>query len=45
MNVVQPGRFDPTMLLTHRFPLAEIEQGYALFGQRSGGVLKVRTTP
>ena len=45
MNVVQSGRFDPTMLITHRFSLAEIKQGYELFGQRSGGVPKGRTTP
>jgi len=37
--VVQSGRLDPTMLITHRFSLAAIKQGYELFGQRSGGVL------
>jgi len=33
------------MLTTLRFSLAEIKQGYELFGQRSGGVLKMLITP
>jgi len=43
MKVGQSARFDPTMLITRRFPLAEIKQGHELFGQRSGGMLKVLT--
>ena len=45
INVVQSGRFDPTMLVTHRFSLADIKQGYEVFGSRSEGVLKVLITP
>ncbi|MDF1755190.1 MAG: alcohol dehydrogenase catalytic domain-containing protein [Verrucomicrobiales bacterium] len=45
INVVQSGRFDPTMLVTHRFPLADIKQGYELFGSRADGVLKILITP
>ncbi len=45
INVVQSGRFDPTMLVTHRFSLADIKQGYEVFGNRSDGVLKVLITP
>lgn len=45
INVVQSGRFDPTMLVTHRFSLADIKQGYEVFGSRAGGVLKVLITP
>ena len=45
MNVVQSGRFDPAMLVTHRFSLADIKQGYEVFGNRSEGVLKVLITP
>ena len=45
INVVQSGRFDPTMLVTHRFSLADIKQGYEVFGNRSEGVLKVLITP
>lgn len=45
INVVQSGRFDPKMLITHRFSLADIKQGYEVFGNRSEGVLKVLITP
>ena len=45
INVVQSGRFDPTMLITHRFSLADIKQGYEVFGNRADGVLKVLITP
>ena len=45
INVVQSGRFDPTMLVTHRFSLADIRQGYEVFGNRQEGVLKVLITP
>ena len=45
INVVQSGRFDPAMLMTHRFSLADIKEGYEVFGSRSDGVLKVLITP
>jgi threonine dehydrogenase-like Zn-dependent dehydrogenase len=45
INVVQSGRFDPTILVTHRFSLEDIKQGYEIFGDRSEGVLKVLITP
>ena len=43
--MVQSGRFDPTPLLTHRFPLADIGEAYQIFGDRRDGVLKVAITP
>ena len=45
LSLVQSGRFDPTPLITHRFSLDEIPQGYQLFGERSDGVLKVAIKP
>ncbi|HSO74797.1 MAG TPA: NAD(P)-dependent alcohol dehydrogenase, partial [Blastocatellia bacterium] len=45
MAVVQSGRVDLTPLLTHTVPLAEIERGYKIFGERLDGVLKVAVTP
>jgi alcohol dehydrogenase len=45
MNLVQSGRFDPTPLLTHRFPLDEIVEAYHIFGDRLDGVLKVAIKP
>ncbi len=45
LTLVQSGRFDPTPLITHRFSLDEINQGYKLFGERADGVLKVAIKP
>jgi len=45
MSIVQSGRFDPTPLVTHSFSLDEIAEGYRVFGQRLGGVMKVAIRP
>jgi len=45
MNMVRAKRFDPTPLLTHSFSLDDIGEGYRLFGERRGGVLKVAIRP
>ena len=45
MNMVRSGRFDPTPLITHSFPLDRIAEGYQLFGERRDGVLKVAVRP
>ena len=45
LNLVQSGRFDPTPLITPRFSLDDIKQGYEVFGNRAEGVLKVLITP
>ena len=45
INIVQSGRFDPSLLITHTFPLAQIREAYHLFGERQGGVLKVAIKP
>lgn len=45
VKTVQSGRFDPTPLLTHRFPLAEIGEAYRVFSNRLDGVLKVAIEP
>jgi threonine dehydrogenase-like Zn-dependent dehydrogenase len=45
ISAVKSGRFDPTLLITHRFRLAEILEGYRIFGSREDGVLKVLITP
>ena len=45
LTLVQSGRFDPSPLITHRFSLEEITQGYQLFGERLDGVLKVAVKP
>lgn len=45
MEVVRTGRVDLTPLLTHRFSLDQITEGYQLFGERRDGVLKVAIKP
>ena len=45
MELVLHGRVDLEPLLTHRFPLADIVEAYALFGERRDGVLKVAIQP
>lgn len=45
LSLVESGRFDPTPLITHRFPLDQIVEGYQLFGDRAEGVLKVAIKP
>ena len=45
MEVVRTGRVDLTPLLTHRFSLDQITEGYKLFGERGDGVLKVAIKP
>jgi threonine dehydrogenase-like Zn-dependent dehydrogenase len=45
LNVVSSERVDLKPLVTHRFPLSQIEQAYDLFGAQRDGVLKVAITP
>jgi len=45
MELVLHGRVDLEPLLTHTFPLANIVDAYALFGERRDGVLKVAIKP
>ena len=45
MEMIRHGRVDLTPLLTHRFSLDQIGDGYRLFGERLDGVLKVAITP
>ena len=45
LRAVQSGRFDPTPLITHRYPLAEIGEAYRVFSNRLDGVLKIAVAP
>jgi threonine dehydrogenase-like Zn-dependent dehydrogenase len=45
MEIVKHGRVDLTPLLTHCFPLTQIEEAYALFGERRDGAIKVAIRP
>lgn len=41
MQWLSEGRIDVTPIITHRFPLAEIQQAFELFRDRKDGVIKV----
>jgi threonine dehydrogenase-like Zn-dependent dehydrogenase len=45
LSIVESGRFDPSLLMTHSFPLSRINDAYKLFSERLDGVLKVAIRP
>ena len=44
LRLIAEGRIDTTPLITHRFPLARIEEAYHVFEHRLDGVIKVAVT-
>ena len=42
--LIAQGKIDTTPLITHRFPLSEIEEAYRIFENRLDGVIKVAIT-
>jgi threonine dehydrogenase-like Zn-dependent dehydrogenase len=45
MRMVESDRFDPTVLITHRFRLDDINEAYRIFSNRLDGVLKIAIRP
>lgn len=45
MELVRQERLDLTPLLTHPFPLDQINKAYQVFGERRNGVIKVAIRP
>ena len=45
IEVIQSGRVDLKLLVTHRFKLDDIHAAYELFSHQRDGVLKVALTP
>ena len=41
LRLIEEGKIDTTPLITHRFPLNEIEEAYRIFENKLDGVLKV----
>jgi threonine dehydrogenase-like Zn-dependent dehydrogenase len=39
------GQFDPAEIITHRFPLEEVDRAFAVLADRSAGALKVVVEP
>ena len=44
LRLIAQGKIDTTPLITHRFPLSEIEEAYRIFENRLDGVIKVALT-
>ena len=44
LRLIEQGKLDTTPLITHRFPLSEIEEAYRIFENRLDGVIKVAIT-
>lgn len=44
LELIRQGKIDTTPLITHRFPLAEIEKAYQIFEQQQDGVMKIAVT-
>ena len=41
LRLIDAGKIDTTPLITHRFPLSEIEEAYRIFENKLNGVIKV----
>ncbi len=44
LSLIEQGKIDTTPLITHRFPLAEINEAYRIFENRLDGVIKIAVT-
>ncbi|EYA81046.1 zinc-binding dehydrogenase family protein [Bacteroides fragilis str. S24L34] len=44
LSLIEQGRIDTTPLITHRFPLNEIEEAYRIFENKLEGVIKIAIT-
>jgi putative acetyltransferase len=45
LRLIEAGKIDTTPLITHRFPLSEIEEAYRIFENKLDGVIKVAVEP
>lgn len=41
LTLIEQGKIDTTPLITHRFPLTEIEEAYRIFENKLDGVIKI----
>ena len=45
LSLIEAGRIDTTPLITHRFPLSDIEEAYHIFENKLDGVIKIAVQP
>ena len=41
LHLIEQGKIDTTPLITHRFPLSQIEEAYRIFENKEDGVIKI----
>lgn len=41
LKLIEQGKIDTTPLITHRFPLSQIEEAYRIFENKEDGVIKI----
>ena len=44
LRLIEEGKIDTTLLITHRFKLADVEEAYRIFKNRLDGVIKIAIT-
>ena len=44
LSLIEQGKIDTTPLITHRFPLSEINEAYRIFENRLDGVIEIAVT-
>ncbi len=45
LALIADGKIDTTPLITHRYPISEIDEAYRLFESRADGVIKIAVYP
>jgi alcohol dehydrogenase len=45
LALIEQGKIDTTPLITHRFPLRDIEEAYQIFENKLEGVIKIAIIP
>ena len=45
LRLIEAGKIDTTPLITHRYPLSQIDKAYKLFEKKKDNVIKVAITP
>jgi L-iditol 2-dehydrogenase len=45
ISLMRQGKINARPLITHRYPLSEIKEGFRVFNEREGGAIKVLIKP
>ena len=41
VHMVDQGRLDPSMLVTHRMPAEDVQKAFVMYEERADGIVKV----